>query len=106
LQRGFNAIRDDLGVDIAASLENTKHGSFFVSSLATFSFDPSWAEVELIDFDFSLHRRLVFTEFGDPMPYKCEVPIYRISIQVGQRCGCLGIQIMSKELDNLAEFSL
>ena len=45
LQRGFRAIRHDLGVDLPLSLEDSKHGRFAVSPASSFALDSFTAEV-------------------------------------------------------------
>ncbi len=57
LQGLSGAVRNDLCVDLAASLKDTEDGCFPISAPATFSFNASGSEVRFINFYFSNEGR-------------------------------------------------
>ena len=63
LQRGFGAIRNNFGVDFAATFQDTKNRCLFVRTPASFAFDAFTTEVRFIDFNLAFKGRLGFAMF-------------------------------------------
>ena len=79
-QRPSGAIRDDLGIDTAASLEDPKHGGLARGIPAPFPFDAPDAEEGFVDFDLAFKRRGAFAKFGEPLSDQVQVSVNRVSV--------------------------
>ena len=105
-QRPSGAIRDDLGIDAAAPLEDAKDRGFAIGTTTPFAFDALGTKVGFIDLDLSLNRRALFTKFGDPLSDSMQVTVDRVAIQPGQNGYSMSVQIEGKVPHQLPEFGL
>jgi len=85
LQRGFPAVRDELGVDLPMALENAKDDRFPVRPATSFPLNATRPKVGFIHFDLATERRLRFTEFGNPLAKNSHISVDRVAIQPSQR---------------------
>jgi len=83
LQRLLGAVRNDLGIDLASTLEDAENGRLAIGTAASFPLDSLGTKVRFIDFDFSLQGTGSFAEFGNTLPDQSVITVHRIPIQAG-----------------------
>ena len=106
LQRGFRAIRHDLGVDLPLSLEDSEHWRFAESPASTFALNPFAAEVRFVDFDFAREGRLPLTKLGNSLSDEKVIAVDRIAVEASERGGLTGVQVQGETPYEMPEFGL
>ena len=104
LERGFGAIGDDFGVDLALAFEDTEDDGFAGSAAPAFAPDPVRAKVRFIDFDSTGQRRIGLTSEHDSPPGLKEDVVDGADRHPGQFSGVRSGKIEGKIADNLPEF--
>jgi len=66
-QRGFRAIRYDLGIDLTVALEKTKDNCLAERSAASFSSNPSGTKERFVNFNLTGKGRLCFTVLSNAL---------------------------------------
>jgi hypothetical protein len=84
LQRGFSTIRDEFGVALSITLENSKNDRLAVGASALFSFDATGSKIGLIDFDLAAEGRLRFAECRDAFSNSPDLPVDGVAVQASQ----------------------
>ena len=81
LKHGTAAIRHDLNIDLALSLEGAEDNGFTACATTSEPFDASRHEVTFIDFDFSENWSLSLAKLDDSLTQAHERPVHGISVQ-------------------------
>jgi len=106
LQRGFGAVRHDLGVDLAVALEDAEDDRLARSTASSLPLDVSCTEERFIDFDLPGERELLLGMFSQSFADRLQETVHGVAVQVGQLGDLCGLQIEREELRQLSEFGL
>jgi len=99
LKGGFGAIRDDLGVDLAAALKDAEDWLFAGRPPASFPLDALGAKVGFVDLDHASEGRFKFAHLGDAKADQVQVAVDRVAVQTGQGGYFGGLDVHSEILD-------
>ena len=105
LQRGFFAVRHDLGVDSAVPLEDAKHGLFKCAATALqlhmITTNPAASEVAFIQLNLAVIRKKLFhLPRINRLPEQPIIAVDRLSVQPQQFRRFAGINIQAKTPNN------
>lgn len=84
LQRGFAAVRDDFGVDLAVALKDAENDRFAVSAATSFAANASGAEETFIDFDHPAKRRFALAKLGDLDSHFFQITVDRVTVEMSK----------------------
>lgn len=84
LQRGFGAVRHDLGVDLAVALEDAEDDRLARSTASSLPLNVACTEERLIDFDLPGERELLLGVLGQSFADRLQKTIHGVAVQVGQ----------------------
>ncbi len=104
LQRGFGAIRHDLGIDLAVPLQQAEHDRLAVSAATSFATHAVRAKVRFIHFYRAMQRRLQLAGLGDASAYLEVNVVDRSDRKTGQFRRAHGREIERKTSHKLPEF--
>ena len=106
LQRGFGAVRHDLGIDLAVSLQQPEHDGLAVSAATALATDSMRPEVRLIDFYRALQGRFKLAGLGDTTTHLQVNTVNRSHRKSGQFGRAHRCEIQGKAPYQLPEFGL
>jgi len=106
LQTGLGAIWNDLGVDIVATFEYSKHGSFTTGTAAALAADSFWSKVGFVNLDDSLEGRLLLADFRHADAQEEQNAVDSIPVQVDKLADRNCVKIERKMHDQLPELPL
>ena len=106
LQRGFGAVRDDLGIDTTLPFNETKHDGFSISTSTTFAFDPAGTKEGFVHFDLAGHRRFKFAMLGNALTNRLEIAVHGVPVKFTELSNLGGIQISREIANQLTKFGL
>ena len=100
LQRGFGAVRYDLGVDLALTLQEAKYNRLAISPTTALATNPMPTEVRFIDFYRALQWRFQFARISNACPNLQINTVDRPDRYPGQFCAAGCVKIQCKKPDN------
>jgi len=105
LERGFGAVRHNLGIDFALTLQESEHNRFAISPATAFATNPMRTEVRFIDFYRALQWRFQFARISNARPNLQVNTVHRPDGNSSQFSAASGREIQGKTPDKLPEFS-
>ena len=96
LQRGFGAIRDNLGVDLPIAFEDTEDDSFSICATPSLALDSPCSKERFINFDLAGEGRYSFTEPSQLYSDSFKIFVNRLPTQTSDFRNLSGLQIDGK----------
>ena len=106
LQRGFEGIGDDSGIDTTASLEQTKDDGFTACATSAFASDTLGGEIGLIGFKLARERRLRSAFLGQADTDALVHRIDRAHGMVTQLRDIRGSQVHGKQAQKMSKLGI
>jgi hypothetical protein len=96
-QSGFGGIRNDLGVDLVASFEQTEDDGLAAGSSASSAAHATRAKVRLVGLDFALEWRVALTGFGHPLSHSKKNRVHGSDRDAGDAAVCVAVRSNTKQ---------
>ena len=106
LEGWLRAVRDDLGVDLAVTLEDAEDDGLAVGATPAPALDPACPEEALVDLDDPEQRTLGLAGNQDVFPQAAVEPVHGVAVQTAQRRRLEGCQIGGEVTNQLADLAL
>jgi hypothetical protein len=106
LERVSRHIWHNHGVDFSIALVDAVHNRFSTRTSSANAFVAPRSEIRLVDFDVSRKWALILAVIGHSRADGDYVGVDCVAAHAGQYGDLGGVQIQTKELENLSEFSL